>query len=79
MDKNHAKEYNEASHQKGWDYKRSTQSQHALTGGNSRNARKQGLLGFSPDTFMEYLVRFIVTDDQVSLKLSLLVSYSYMS
>jgi hypothetical protein len=77
MYKNHAKEYDHAVVKYGWKYRLSTDSKNS--GNNPRDARQEKLPQFSPETFMEYLVRFIVADDQVSLKLSLLVSCSYMS
>ena len=77
MYKNHPKEYDQVVEQNNWAYKPSTHTKD--TDNNSHNIRKPGLPRFSPETFMEYLVRFIIADDQVSLKLSLLISYSYTS
>jgi hypothetical protein len=62
----HSKEYDEAILEHQWTYKSSSESRNP-TSLNTRNIRNQEIPSFSPATFMEYLVRFVVVDDQVSL------------
>src|SRR6266850_5392979 len=71
MYKNHSEEYNRAVRQYGWNHWVSTQM-NTPTGDNTHSTCNLLPPHFSPEIFMEYLARFIVTDDQVSLKLSLL-------
>ncbi len=49
-----------------WDYKLSTHSDDTAHN-NTRNVTNPQVLPFSPQTFLEYLVRFVVADDQVCL------------
>lgn len=49
-----------------WPYKLTSQLNNVSSKKNAGNARDQALPGFSPEAFIEYLVRFIVADDQVS-------------
>jgi hypothetical protein len=57
---NHKELYTQMSQEHGWKYleKKSTVN----VGAN----RKMALPSFSPETFLEYLVRFVAADDQVS-------------
>jgi hypothetical protein len=50
-----------------WHYKLSTHSEDASTHNNARNVANPAVPPFSAQTFLEYLVRFIVADDQVRL------------
>jgi hypothetical protein len=49
-----------------WPYKSSTKS-HNLTTLNTCSIRNEGIPSFSSVMFLEYLVRFVVVDNQVSL------------
>lgn len=63
----HGDVYDAAIREHGWDYKLSTNLRGPSTQSlNSRNQRSQDIPSFSPEAFLEYLVRFIVADDQVS-------------
>jgi len=55
----HAKLYNRTCEEKKWNYKPKVTA--AVVGAN----RKSELPAFSPETFLDYLIRFIMTDDQV--------------
>jgi hypothetical protein len=61
----HPEEYDRAIVDNNWDYKLSTHSDGASTHQNAHNLRNQDLPQFSPATFLEQLVRFVVADDQV--------------
>jgi hypothetical protein len=69
MYKNHPQEYDQAVEQNGWNHRLSSETNDPRGGSNPGNVRKESLPAFSPEAFMEYLVRFIVADDQVSLRL----------
>ena len=71
MYKNDSEEYNQAVRQYGRNHQLSTQT-NTPTGDNTCSACNLLPPHFSPEIFMEYLAHFIVADDQVSLKLSLL-------
>jgi hypothetical protein len=75
MHRHHAQEYNQTVRANGWKHWLSTKGMHSPA---SHEVCRQGLPRFSQEIFIEYLVCFIVADDQVSLKLSLLVSCSYI-
>src|SRR5712671_4293807 len=60
-----------------WQYKLSTQSGDAST--HPCNAVIREVLPFSPEVFLEHLVRFIVVDDQVCLILPFILSCSHVS
>ena len=61
--KHHPQQYDQAIVDHQWDYKSSTQTDGFLH--NAYNVRTQGVPPFSQSTFLEYLVHFIVADDQV--------------
>ena len=66
--KKHPKEYDKAVSDYKWKYRLSTQSpSNDPSTHNIRNLIRQGLPPFSRAAFLEHLVRFIVTDDQVRL------------
>jgi len=73
----HPKEYDKAVINHKWQYKLSTQSGNAST--HPRNAVIREVLPFSPEVFLEHLVRFIVADDQVCLILPFILSCSHVS
>ncbi len=58
LKKHHAQKYQEACEQHGWKYLLPKEP----TIGENRKGR---LPAFSPETFLEYLVRFVTADDQV--------------
>lgn len=60
----HPGEYDDAVLQHNWQYKLTSQLSDASN--NARNQRDQKIPSFSPVSFLEHLVRFIVADDQVS-------------
>jgi len=64
--KHHAEEYNQAVVDNKWDYTCMTDMNDA-SAHNVSNAIRRVLPPFSLQVFLEYLVRFIVADDQVHL------------
>ena len=64
--KRHAEEYDQAVVDNKWDYTRTTDMNDA-SAHNASDAIRRVLPPFSPQVFLEYLVRFIVADDQVRL------------
>jgi hypothetical protein len=68
----HSDEYDKVVLLNKWTYKLSTQTRDASTQSgdasthNAHNKRDRQLPSFSPASFLEHLVRFIVADDQVS-------------
>ena len=64
--KQHPTEYDTAIVDNKWDYKLSTHSDDAAHN-NTRNVTDPQVPPFSPQAFLEYLVRFVVADDQVRL------------
>jgi hypothetical protein len=67
LTRQHPKEYDTAIMDNNWDYKLSTHSDDTAHNNNCNVANSQ-VPPFSPQTFLEYLVRFVVADDQVCLK-----------
>ena len=63
----HPEEYDRAVVEYKWNYKLTTQSDDASAHKDARKLRNQGIPSFSPRTFLDHLVRFIVADDQVGL------------
>lgn len=63
----HPEDYDEAILKHGWNYKLSTQTNSTFTHNNKRKTRDEGLPPFSPETFLEYLVQFVVANDEVCL------------
>jgi hypothetical protein len=61
----HAEEYDGAVLQHKWSYKLSSELGDPSTH-DARNKRDPELPSFSPEAFLEHLVRFVVADDQVS-------------
>jgi hypothetical protein len=57
----HTKKYEEACEEHGWNYLKAK-----VAGPTIGENRKSRLPPFSPEAFLEYLVRFVSTDDQVS-------------
>jgi hypothetical protein len=65
----HGNEYDKAIEENKWNYKTSEEmkTKGSSTGTqNTRTVCKNSILTFSSTTFLDYLVRFIVADDQVS-------------
>lgn len=60
--KQHKAQYKQVCEAEGWTYHLKKDKEPSV-GDN----RKMGLPAFSPDTFLEYLVRFVTADDQVSV------------
>lgn len=63
--KMHPEEYDRAITEEKWNYKLSTQTDDTAAHRNMRKFRNQDVPSFSPATFMDHLVRFVATDDQV--------------
>ncbi|KAF8490064.1 hypothetical protein F5888DRAFT_1593610, partial [Russula emetica] len=59
----HAEEYDGAVLQHKWSYKLSSELGNPSTH-DARNKRDPELPSFSPEAFLEHLVRFVVADDQ---------------
>lgn len=57
--------YDQTVIEQNWPYKLSTEVKNTSKN-NAGNVRNQGLPWFSSEAFLEYLVQFIVADDQVS-------------
>ena len=51
----------------GWNYKLSIEVDSTSVHVNKRKLRDEEIPPFTPETFLEHLVRFIVADDQVGL------------
>ncbi|KAH9015354.1 hypothetical protein EDB85DRAFT_2156756 [Lactarius pseudohatsudake] len=64
LSKQHTKVYDDAISKYGWSYKLSTQSEDPSRHQNNRKLRNQDIPSFSPGSFLDHLVRFIVADDQ---------------
>jgi hypothetical protein len=64
LTKNHPAIYDKAVLENNWPYPLSTEKPGARA--TVGELRKRGLPQFTPETFLDYLVRFIVADDQVS-------------
>ena len=62
----HDKAYNKAIQENDWKYPLSTQTKYSSATGDPCDVQKWVLPRFSEETFLKYLVRFIVADDQVS-------------
>jgi hypothetical protein len=62
MHRHHADEYDRVVLKKKWTFKLSKDAPFH----NTAKVRDESIPHFSPDAFLEYLVRFIVADDQVS-------------
>jgi len=62
----HPTEYDEAVAANGWPYKLSTEVNNP-SAQNSRDDTTRIVPPFSPEAFLEYLIHFIVADDQVWL------------
>jgi hypothetical protein len=60
--KHHEAYYTDLCAKEGWSY--ATKKDKKPTVGDNR---KMALPAFTPDTFLEYLVRFVTADDQVSV------------
>jgi hypothetical protein len=60
----HSDIYDKTVQEKNWPYRLSTETPGAKA--TVGELRKRVLPRFSPESFIEYLVRFIVADDQVS-------------
>lgn len=76
----HPEDYDQAVVENKWAYPLSTQT-NVASAHKDRTLRDPNLPPFSPSSFMEHLVRFIVADDQVSLFTSypLLSHHVYIS
>ena len=61
----HDKVYDQMVIERNWPYKLSTEVKN-VSKKDAGNVRDHGLPRFSSEAFLEYLVRFIVADDQVS-------------
>jgi hypothetical protein len=60
----HPATYDKTVLEKGWHYPLSTEKPGATV--TVGELRKRALPQFTPETFLDYLVRFVVADDQVS-------------
>jgi len=60
----HPLEYDKANKDNNWEYKTLAMSKDATAHG-AHNAITQSVPPFSEEAFLEYLVRFVVADDQV--------------
>ena len=75
----HAEEYDEEIKKNNWSYKLSTQADSLSMQRTVRKLRDQELPPFSPATFLEHLVRFVVADDQVRLNHLITLAVSHVS
>jgi hypothetical protein len=67
LTKQHAIAYDNAIIDNGWSYKLSTHSDDVAHNNACNDVTNRLVLPFSPKTFLEYLVHFIVADNQVRL------------
>jgi hypothetical protein len=65
LKKQHLDEYEHVAKENGWNIKFPSLTDKDSAHKNARMIHNQALPQFSPESFIEYLIRFIVTDDQV--------------
>lgn len=64
LEKTHKEQYRQLCEENGWDCATGPKVAGPTIGDN----RKQALPLFSPEAFLEYLVRFVTADDQVRVR-----------